>query len=106
MTQSIAAYPQKSAGAYDPLLEYEVPERGNHNTAQQTVHAKLPCFLPLPCARIYARHQEYDVERGERVEYLAGVSLVPASDPFLRTLSEKFHVCQTSLVAEEVNMSR
>lgn len=94
--------------ANDPFLENQIPHGRDDDAAQQTIHAQLPCLFALPRACIDAGHEEDDVQGRKRVEDLARVSRVKAGLGRLLapTLSEKFHVCQMSLVAEEVNMSR
>jgi hypothetical protein len=60
--------------ADDPFPEDEIPEWGNDDAAQQTVHAKLPGLLTLSGACIDTCHQEDDVQGGEGIEYLRHVS--------------------------------
>ena len=54
----------------NPLLENQIPEWGNGNTAKQAIHAQFPSLLPFSCACIDAGHEEQNVEGGEGVEDL------------------------------------
>jgi hypothetical protein len=67
-------YLQACAVADDPFLEDEIPEWGNDDAAQQTVHAKLPGLLTLSGASIDTCHQEDDVQGRKGIEYLGHVS--------------------------------
>lgn len=106
MEQKARAYFEEGVVPNDPLLENEIPNGRNDDAAEQAIHAKLPGLFALSCARIDARHQEDDVQRGKGVEDLEGLAAVGARPVGRHALSEKFQVCQTSLVADEVKMSR
>jgi hypothetical protein len=67
-------YLHEGTATNDPVLKDEVPEGRDDETAEETVHAKLPRLLALSGAGIDAGHEEDDVEGGEGVEDLACVS--------------------------------
>jgi hypothetical protein len=66
-------YLYKGIVSKDPFFEDEVPKRGYDNGASEAIETEFPSLFPLTCACIHARHEEYDIERGERVENLAAI---------------------------------
>lgn len=69
---SLTAHPTCTAGVStnleeaivtnDPLLEDEVPKGSDHETADEAIQPKLPCFFSLSCSCIYAGHQEDEIK--------------------------------------------
>jgi len=55
-------YLHESAATDDIFRKDEIPDRRNHESAEETVHTELPGFLALTRTRIDAGHQEDDVE--------------------------------------------
>lgn len=54
-------YLHESAATDDIFRKDKVPERRDHESAEETVHAELPSLLALTRTRIDAGHQEDDI---------------------------------------------